>query len=260
MAPPWSPVPWHVLALMEEAVRRGAGARSRPRRRSGAACRGSTWRATRRPRRRWPRSSTASPGRPMSRQRLKRFVTADEAQTPLGRAQAVTPSAGPLPRDQRALPARASGRTRAVTLDGVPRLHLSDRGRHASTASPSRSAPTSRASTRARRPAGGHRPRSSASRSSCASTASCASRWASRPAEGDRADIPVCRYVVVGADGDRRRGGRRATRCRAAGSSSTSRAGSSPARTPRSSRSRSATTRSTPRWPRRSFGLIPPVR
>jgi len=41
IAPPWSPVPWQVLALMEEAVARGL-APFRRARRLAAVCRGST--------------------------------------------------------------------------------------------------------------------------------------------------------------------------------------------------------------------------
>ena len=54
VAPPWSTLPWHLLALMEQAVERGWAAFSQPRRRGAAASNGSISSA--------PRSS--APGSP----------------------------------------------------------------------------------------------------------------------------------------------------------------------------------------------------
>src|SRR5262249_4059660 len=78
-APPWSALPWHVLVLMEEAVKRGLGAFSE----EEARRRGIRWLDLARD----PKTREALVGRadtfarqPYVPESLKRFVTADEAQ------------------------------------------------------------------------------------------------------------------------------------------------------------------------------------
>ena len=214
LAPPWSATPWHVMVLMEEAVKRGVGAFSA----AEARRRGVRWldlardpktreelgaildglaRAEPRPGARssaWWRPTRRRPAGPRCAQFAQRrghyLVTNGPYQLEKwtdggGRARRV-------PRHEQ--PARASG---------------------ASIASPSRGVPTSRASPRV---AIGWRSRrrSSGWRSSSASTAWSASRWAPAPARRSGRSLPACRYVVLGADGD---GGRRRFLPRRAGPS-----------------------------------------
>ncbi len=80
LAPPWSPVPWHVMALMEEAVRRGVGAFSP----AEARRRGVRWLDLARDHK--TKEELALILDELARKNyipepLKRLVTADEAQT-----------------------------------------------------------------------------------------------------------------------------------------------------------------------------------
>src|SRR5262249_47130019 len=80
LAPPWSTVPWHVLALMEEAVKRGLGAFSS----EEARRRGLRWMdLARDPKLRDALTPLVDrfAKEPYVPEALKQFVTADEAQT-----------------------------------------------------------------------------------------------------------------------------------------------------------------------------------
>ena len=79
LAPPWSPVPWHVLALMEQAVARRGSARSPSARPGAAACRGWISCGTPAPGPRWRRSSPTLERRAWVPEALRGLVAPDEA-------------------------------------------------------------------------------------------------------------------------------------------------------------------------------------
>ena len=111
LAPPWSPVPWQVLALMEQAVSRGlrrllraeaaargtsmAGPRARRQDRCGAGQAGS------------PTCRAAAPG---CRRRCGGLVTPEQARERWRALAEFHASTGAPPRHRRALPGRQDGR------------------------------------------------------------------------------------------------------------------------------------------------------
>ena len=166
----------------EEAKRRGSA--------------GWTWRGTRRRRRRsrtrrWLRPAAYVP------ESLKRFVTADEAENRWAALKQYARRRGHflVTNGPYQLSKWSDG---AVTLE-VFRDFTIRWGSAASIASPSLAAPTSRASCRGAT-SSRYRPRSSGSRF-LREYRLVRELLPTGPAGGDRPEIPVCRYVVIGADG-----------------------------------------------------------
>ena len=246
-APPWSAVPWHVLVLMEEAVKRGIGAFSA----EEAKRRGIRWLDLAREAKTRDALTALVDG--FGRQAyvpesLKRFVTADEAQNRWAALKQyvqrrghflVTNGPYQLAKwsdtavtlevfrdftnpigvggfDRFAIPRRAYVKTIVPRGDRLEIAAEVDRVRSSSASTGSSANPS--------RPAG---PRPTVPTSPPAAT------WSSPPTEPSPPRASP-------------------TRCKAASWSSTSRGSSDPAPTPRSSRSSWVTTRSIPRWRRHS--------